>query len=158
MTSPAVDSRRAVIAENVARLRLAREELARVDDQIKAFEKAFYSAAPVAAAVAAAVEDAKDLASHIETLEATIKTDAVALYGECADTKPAPGVLVKILTELRYNRDAADRWTKEKALFRIPECLDEKAFEKFAKASPELVPFVSLVSVPKATITKELVP
>ena len=83
--------------------------------------------------------------------ETALREAALGVYQQTGEKKPAPGVEVKLRTNLIYEEAAALVWASE---HKIALALDKKAFEKVAKASP--LPFVLVEQTPFATIATEL--
>ena len=136
------------LAAQVADLAERRTELAAMELRFEDKERCFY------ATVKEEQEELTLAEKEIEVLEFSIKAAAVKLYGETGATKPTAGVVVKLFDTINYDAATADEWSRTKGMFRIPERLDTKAFEKVA-ASLHL-PFVQESVEPRATIAKEL--
>jgi|GEM_PF-2040948 len=127
-----------------------------------------------AAEIATRVKEAKDaftqqnatlLASlvtavgEVEAAEQATKAIAIAHFvqGGKTDKHPTAGVDIKESETLEYDAAEALKFAKEKGLFLIPESLDEKAFEAFAKTAPAAaLPFVKRVPGHFATLAKDL--
>lgn len=127
-----------------------------------------------AAEIAARVKEAKDeftrthavllqslvtAVDEVETAERATKALATAHFVQSGktDKHPTPGVDIKESETLEYDAAEALKFAKEKGLFLIPESLDEKAFEAFAKTAPVgTLPFVKRVPGYFATLAKDL--
>ena len=83
--------------------------------------------------------------------EQTLRDTVVPVYQQTGNKAPAPGVGVRIITELAYEPAQALDWAKshEMAL-----ALDKRAFESIAKV--QCLEFVRRVMVPQATIATNL--
>jgi hypothetical protein len=104
--------------------------------------------------IKALIEEAEQLRSQRESAEGMLRASALAHYEQTKVTKPTAGVQVKLFTQLEYDLEKADKWTRERGIARIPEQLDQKAFEKIAKATS--ISFVVEKKVPKVTIATNL--
>ena len=129
----------------VAELRRQKDE---VDNKIKEAEEAFLES------IKPLTEKAKLLGSERTSAELMLRTSTLAHYEQTKETRPTAGVQVKLYTELEYDLEEADKWTRERRLAHIPERLDVKAFKKIAKATP--IDFVVAKQVPKVTIATDL--
>lgn len=87
---------------------------------------------------AKAEEELKHLSTNAYDLDRTNK-------------KPAPGVTIKLFTQLGYEPGKAKEWAIE---HKMALALDVKAFEAIAKTAP--MDFVIVLQVPKATIATDL--
>lgn len=96
----------------------------------------------------------KELADLLHTSEAQLRAAAEAHYRETGEKAPAPGVKIQLRTRLRYTISEAVAWAKQTGVAILPERLDEKAFEKIAKATP--LPFVQTYEDPQATLATDL--
>lgn len=87
--------------------------------------------------------------------ESELRTAAVNWYILTGQTNkaPAPGVVIKLMTRLEYPELMANAWGLEHKMFTR---LDARAFEAFAKKSPDEVPFVHVRQEPQATIASDL--
>ena len=98
------------------------------------------------------VDRLERLQGAVETLDATVRVQAVAAFRETGEKRPFPGVEVKEETVLEYERDAAFSWAKEHG---ICLSLDVAAFEKVARDL--VIPDVVLIAKePKVFIAKDL--
>ena len=86
-----------------------------------------------------------------EEAEAKLREMTLAAYDLTGDKKPAPGVGIREVTRLEYDKTEAYEWAVKHALALQ---LDSKAFEKIAKAQP--LPFVSSIIEAQATISPDL--
>lgn len=85
--------------------------------------------------------------------EAKLRELTLQAYTETGNKAPAPGVSIKIMTELLYNPSQAFEYAKEHG---VALKLDVNSFEKMAKI-PELRPsFVTVRERPQATIASNL--
>jgi hypothetical protein len=148
MTSIATAASVTALAAQVAQLAERREEFADLEQRFEDKERLFYDTLKEETAEIALFKQ------EIATLELSIKAAAVRVYGEIGETKPTLGVTVKLFDTIDYRREDAESWSKEKGLFRVPEMLDVKAFEK--AASSMNLPFVHETVLPKAVIASDL--
>jgi hypothetical protein len=92
----------------------------------------------------------------IEILVDGIKQAALAEYQATKQKDPITGITVKIYKVIKYDAEKAEAWAKEK----MPEMLvlDEKAFEKYAKAVADVapVPCVEYLDDPRPQIASDL--
>lgn len=136
------------VAEMVRALMEARTGLAEARDMIKVCRADFE------ARHAELFADECSRAAEVETLEREIKAVALAHYEATGETKPAPGVTVKLFDIVRYDPADALAWAKQAGIALVPEALDAKAFEKIAKATR--LPFVDIGQVPRPQIATDL--
>ena len=90
----------------------------------------------------------------VAMLELEVKALALAAYEATGNVSPASGVLVKLFDTQEYDGAKALEWAREKRMALTPECLDVKAFEKIAEATP--LDFVTYSKTPKPTIATDL--
>jgi hypothetical protein len=135
----------AALVRQVAELRRRRDQLnAKLAERRAAF---FESIKPL-------TDEAGQLGSECASAEAMLRASALAHYEQTEETRPTAGVQVKLYTHLDYDREEADKWTRERGLARIPEQMNRVAFERIAKATP--IPFVVKKQVPRVTIATDL--
>ena len=86
-----------------------------------------------------------DLTDHV-------RAEALAAYQETAETKPWPGVQVKIYTEIEFDETEALVWCREY----MPTLLNLDV-TRFKKVAPHIwdAP-ITITKVPKATIARDL--
>lgn len=109
-------------------------------------------------------DDHRDLLDQIAELKEAEKDEdervrdlTLTAYEVTKDKHPAPGVGIRVQREVDYIESAAFKWAKEHSpVFIVPEKLDAKAFEKFARDNPKRVPVATIVPTPEATITGDL--
>jgi hypothetical protein len=136
------------LAAQVRRVADLRRRQGEVDTKIEEARAAFLES------IKALIEEAKQLGSERAAAEEMLRASTLAHYEQTKETKPTVGVQVKLYTQLEYDLEKADKWTRERGLARIPEQLDRKAFEKIAKATP--IDFVVEKQVPRVTIATDL--
>jgi hypothetical protein len=136
------------IEAQVRRLAEIRRRKDEVDTKIKEAQTAFLES------IKPLTEEAKQLGSERASAEAMLKASTLAHYEQTKETRPTAGVQVKLYAQLEYDLEKADKWTRDRGLARIPEKLDQGAFEKIAKATP--IDFVVEKQVPKVTIATNL--
>ena len=83
--------------------------------------------------------------------ELKLRELAVQLYAENGEKVVAPGVGIRVMTELDYNGGEAMNWAME---HKLALKLDASAFEKIAKTNN--LPFVTISEKPSATIATKL--
>lgn len=85
--------------------------------------------------------------------EETLRAATLEAYRETGNKKPVPGVGIRIVKDLDYEECQAIEWAVEAG---AENCLklDKKNFEKAAEALA--LDFVTINSIPQATIAKEL--
>ena len=85
--------------------------------------------------------------------EETLRAATLEAYRETGSKKPAPGVGIRIVKDLDYEECQAIEWAVEAGAGNCLK-LDKKNFEKAAEALA--LDFVTINSIPQATIAKEL--
>jgi hypothetical protein len=85
--------------------------------------------------------------------EETLRAATLEAYRETGNKKPAPGVGIRIMKALDYEECQAIEWAVEAGAGNCLK-LDKKNFEKAAEALA--LDFVTINSIPQATIAKEL--
>jgi len=102
---------------------------------------------------AALIDDRGKAVERLRDAENWLREMTRAAYAETGNRTPAPGVGIRMVTELYYEKEKAFAWAREHdmALW-----LDVRAFEKIAKASP--IEFVEIREQPQATIAQDLSP
>jgi len=92
--------------------------------------------------------------SRLQEAETQLRGAAEAHYRATGEKAPAPGVTIKLMTDLDYPDADALAWAKQTGMALVPETFDRKALEKIAKATP--LPFVTITERPVATLAKDL--
>ena len=88
---------------------------------------------------------------EVKDNEATLRNLTLKAYAETGNKAPAPGVGIREVTILEYDKKIAFDWAKS---HKMALQLDKKAFEKIAKAdTPD---FVTITTEPQATIATNL--
>lgn len=89
-------------------------------------------------------------------LDEQIRTAAVARWanGMAPDKRPAPGVSIRLMTRLTYDKDTALAWCRSNLPNAVITSLDSKAFDKVAKVMP--LAFVSTGYEAVAVISTDL--
>lgn len=109
-----------------------------------------FKALEVAKGALAAVEEQASFTSNF------IRNATLKQFSETKTKPTLAGVTVKIFKLLKYEKTAAESWAREK----MPELfkLDEKGFEKYAKAVAEItpVPCVTFEEDPRVEIASDL--
>ena len=89
--------------------------------------------------------------AHCSEAEQTLRELILQAYRETGNKAPAPGVGIRIITNLIYDATKALEWAKQHGLALK---LDTSAFEKIAKVDkPD---FVEMAEEPQATIATDL--
>ena len=148
MTAPASTVTTVEIARRVAELAALRRTAAASAAGLKAARETFERLQ--GDAIAAAKQDA----AAVDVAETALRAIVAAHYHATHEKKPAPGVEVKLRSNVHYNADEAFQWAKQAGVAILPERLDVKAFEKIAKASR--LPFCYEVVEPLVTIATDL--
>ena len=91
---------------------------------------------------------AKDACQEAET---KLRELAIHVYAENGEKVVAPGVGIRVMTELDYEGGEAMNWAME---HKLALKLDASAFEKIAKTNN--LPFVTISEKPQATIATKL--
>ena len=81
--------------------------------------------------------------------EATLRALALDAYMHTGTKTLAPGVVIREMTRLHYDRDVALAWAMQHKLALV---LDVKTFEQLAKILP--LPFVKTCIEPQATLAR----
>lgn len=123
-------------------------------DQVAAADALKLKRAQFDAENAALIAHAKQLGDAVGTAEIQVRAIARLEYEQTSSKTPAPGVEIKIGKLYEYSSEDALAWAKQTKLCLVPESLDEKAFEKIAKATP--LPFVKVKEEPKVFIATQL--
>ena len=89
--------------------------------------------------------------AEVAEVEATLRELTLLAYAETGDKAPVPGVGIREVTKLDYDKATAFRWATEHVLALK---LDTTAFEKIVKATP--LDFVRIYQEPLATIATQL--
>ena len=100
-------------------------------------------------------DECEEARKAVAAAETTVRALADADYAANKNMNPCPGVTVKTFSVLRYAKDRALAWAKEKGMAVVPESLDEKAFEKIAKAAR--LDFVEFAEEPRVQVATDLV-
>ena len=137
-----------VMLDLVRRVAEARREAATTNEAVKAARAAWEE---TYADLLALQRDEKQA---VERAEAELRALAVATYETTRNKAPAPGVAIRVSTQLVYDEAHALTWARETGLALIPESVDRRALEKIAKATP--LPFVSYEEEASATLAKDL--
>lgn len=90
-------------------------------------------------------------------MESSLRADLAEAFtaDEFDDKHPYPGVEIRIMREVVYETEKARAWAIDN--MRAALKLDQVAFEKFAKASPEAVAAVAIIEqVPRVTLATDL--
>jgi hypothetical protein len=141
------------IADQVRRVAKLRRQRAEMNTKIEEARAAFFES------IKHLTKEAEQLGSECASAEAMLRASTLAHYEQTKEARPAAGVQVKIFTHLEYDREKADKWTRETGLARIPERLDETAFKAIAKALIDKstpIDFVVVKQEPKVTIATDL--
>lgn len=138
------------LAEKVAELARLRSNLA-CGREVIAEKRALFEASMT---TLYALE--RDGAKIIAALEASIKAEAVAVYGLTQDKHPAPGVTVQDKTALVYDEAAALGWVKVNAPFLVVESLDRRGFDPLVKAGKVPANVARVEAAPTAVISTKL--
>lgn len=146
MTAPTITS--SEIARRVAELAKLRRESAEHAERIRLAREAFERT------YAVELLGARQAAAAVEIAETALRAVVAEHYATTQEKKPAPGIEVKLRRTLTYDREAAFAWGKSAKLAIIPERLDDKAFEKIARATP--LPFVTYADEPMVTLATDL--
>ena len=131
-------------------------------DQVRRVDVARRSLAATAAALAerraeferehaALLREHKERQLQVQEQELRLRDMAVLEFSQTGDRKPAPGVSIRMATEIRYDDEAAFAWAKQSGMCLT---LDAKAFDAIARHNP--LPFVTREDVPTATIARDL--
>ena len=99
-------------------------------------------------------EDKKAAEVAVMQAEADVRTLARAHYDATRQTKPIPGIEVKLFKVLKYEAARAFEWARETKLALVPESLDTKAFEKIASVTD--LPFVTREEDPRVQLGKTI--
>jgi len=83
--------------------------------------------------------------------EIKLRELTLQIYAQTGNKTPAPGVGIREMTRLEYDKEVAFTWAVEHTMALK---LDVLAFEKVAKASP--LDFVKVFQQPQATIARVL--
>lgn len=134
-----------VLREQVQALAAARMAYDQASAEVKRANEAFERDH---AELLATLEEARTTMVVEERRLRDLTVEAFELTG---DVKPAPGVSIRMVTELDYEEATALAWAKE---HNMALALDRKGFDAIAKTNP--LPFVTVRKVPQATIAKEL--
>jgi hypothetical protein len=92
--------------------------------------------------------------STLDMVEKSLKADVLRFHTEQPAAPLPPGVSIRNFAKLDYDPDAAFAWAQEKNMAITPACLDVKAFESIAKATP--LPFVTALTTPTVALAKDL--
>jgi hypothetical protein len=141
------------IAAQVRRVAELRRRQDEVKTKIEEAQAAFFES------IKPLTEEAKQLGSERTSAEAMLRASTLAHYEQTNETRPTAGVQVKLYTQLDYDPEKADKWTRERGIARIPEQIipesfDQRAFEKIAKVTP--IDFVVKKQEPKVRIDQHL--
>jgi hypothetical protein len=147
-THEAVTAGTEQLADQVRRVAELRRRQNEVNAKIEEARAAFLES------IKALAKEAEQLGSERASAEEMLRASTLAHYQQTKETRPTAGVQVKLYTQLEYDLEKADKWTRERGLARIPERLDQRGFEKIAKATP--IDFVEVKQVPKVTIATDL--
>ena len=132
------------LAQKVAQARHIYEQCKEIlDDAKQTFEQANAHLFEMAQVTR---KDQLEAETHLREL--TLKA-----FAATENKTPWPGVAVKIMTQVFYDKALAMAWATE---HRVCLQLDTKAFEAFAKVNPAQMPFVEVRQEPQATIAKDL--
>lgn len=132
-------------------VRLARIRLEEADLDAEAAERVFYQQHD---ALFARQRSAKDAVTDAENV---LKVTLTSLYRDTGAKKVVPGVEVAVGDAYEFDTAAADAWTKERQICRIPERFDADGFVKLLKSGAVAMPeFAKKVAVPKVRIAGDL--
>ena len=101
---------------------------------------------------AALIENRKLAEADVAAAEADVRSLARAHYDATKQTKPIPGIEIKVFKVLRYEPTRAFEWARETKLALVPQSLDTKAFEKIASVTD--LPFVTREEDPRVQLGK----
>lgn len=88
-----------------------------------------------------------EIRNELDTAENEVRLFAVNSYLESGEKSLDFGVKIRVMTQLKYDYEAALGWAKS---HNLALSLDKKAFENIAKTSK--IEFVEYLEVPTATI------
>lgn len=93
--------------------------------------------------------------ADLEESEATmaVRKAGLAEFRETGNLAPAPGIKIRMMTRLEYDPEEARRWAMN---HRMAVKLDEREFEKLARATPANFDFVEVRQQPQVTIASDL--
>ena len=136
------------LTAHVVKLATLREEVAQRSERIKAARAAFD------ATIADDVAALEALKRSAEAEDAACRGFALVIHEQTGNTKPAPGVEIKVSKEYDIDETAAFAWAKMTGMALIPESLDRKAIQKIATV--QSLHFVTVREVPKAQLATDL--
>ena len=92
----------------------------------------------------------------VDQESAAVRAMAAKVFADTGDTRPAPGVGIRLKKRFGYILEAAVAWAKKAELpgLIVPEQLNVKAFEKLTAVGE--LPFVTITTEPQVTITEDL--
>ncbi len=93
----------------------------------------------------------RETADRLREAEGDLRARAVETYQATGNTKPGPGLGIKLMTVLHYDSGDALAWAKE---HRLALALDRATFERLAKTARPA--FVAIETVPTGTIASDL--
>ena len=132
-----------------------RKQSANLAEKIVALNNALKET-PEFKALEAAQNAKKEVEENASFLDGFIRKAALEQFNTTKAKPTIAGVTVKIFKLLRYEKAAAESWAREK----MPELfkLDEKGFEKYAKAVADTVPVpcVTFEEDPRVEISSDL--
>lgn len=127
-------------------LRVAHAEVrAKRDELYAAFEQEHRALLDLCISVGEQLRDA----------EARLRELALATYAATGSKQPTPGVGIRVVTKVLYDRDQALDWAIE---HQMALKLDERAFERIVRANPSTVPIATVAQEATATIANDLSP
>ena len=138
------------LEQEIVHLALLRRTSAHLTDQFKVLKDAF------AAAHAELIQEITGTNAMVNASERTVRTLALDAYQAAPEAALPTGVKIVQRATIAYERAAALDWARRTRLALTPESLNEKAFEKIAKATP--LDFVTLGTEPVVQIASDLSP
>lgn len=131
-------------------VRLARVKLDAADAIAEELETRFYD-------VHRAAFDTRERAkAEVEAAETALKALGMKSYLASSNKAPIGGIGIRVRLLPRYDRMAADAWSKEKGMCRRPEQLDVEAFETLCRQDALRPAFVTMEPLAQVTISDDL--
>jgi hypothetical protein len=141
------------LKQAVSRLAEVRQALARAGERVAAAALALHETAKYKL-----LKDEQQVQHDMEEFAAALTQDvrdiALAIYRASGETKPVPGVVIKMYKLCKYDQELAKQWCATKAPGYLK--LDNARFEKAAEVLKDVGAPVQVVPDPRVTIASNL--